>query len=45
MTKTKTLKQEYRQAIKNGYQGSYEDFLKLQKKYCDALLKILEKVN
>ena len=45
MARLKTLKQEYRQAVKNGYQGSYEDFLKLQKKYCDALLSILDKVK
>lgn len=45
MARPKTLKQEYRQAVKNGYQGSYEDFLKLQKKYCDALLSILDKVK
>lgn len=40
-----TLKQEYKQAIKNGYKGSYKEFLDIQKKYCDALLKILKKVN
>ena len=39
------LKQEYKQAQKNGYRGTYESFLKLQKDYCDRLLKTLNKVK
>ena len=38
-----TLKQEYKQALKNGFKGDYKAFLKLQNEYCDKLLKILER--
>ena len=40
-----TLKQEYKQACKNGYKGTYQDFLKQQNDFCNALLKILNKVK
>lgn len=45
MAKTKTLKQEYAQAVKNGYMGSYKDFLDLQNKFCEAMLSILKNVK
>lgn len=40
-----SLKQEYKQAVKDGFKGDYKTFLDLQNKYCDALLKILRKVK
>ena len=40
-----SLKQEYKQAVKNGFKGDYKTFLDMQKSYCDILLKILKEVK
>lgn len=37
------LRQEYQIALKNGYKGTYKEYLTQQNKYCDKLLAILNK--
>ena len=38
-----TLKKEYQQAVKNGFSGTYKEWLKQENEKLDKVLKILNK--